>query len=216
MSEFRAGIDKLDAIADSEDDEMNTDGGHVKAGFNPVFIETVGVGQSEIEVDYMSDIFILVLQPGSGDELQGIKRGIMEMADIIIINKNDNENLITAKNTFNHYNSATKLLKSKIPDWERKVLLVSAIENNGIEQLWDEILLLESIIEKNGFKKEKRQKQKIKWFEQDFLSNLTKFIHDNPKHIMELESLKQKIIQNSLSPIEASEFLLNKFIKNLM
>ncbi|MEZ4908362.1 MAG: methylmalonyl Co-A mutase-associated GTPase MeaB [Saprospiraceae bacterium] len=185
------------------------------AGFDPIIIETVGVGQSEIEVSSMSDIFILVLQPGSGDELQGIKRGIMEMADIILINKNDTENLITAKNTFNQYNSSVKLLKPKVSDWERKVMLVSAIENTGISELWEEINNLNDIIHNSGEFDSKRELQNINWFEKYFLYTLNKFIHSNPQHIQELESLKKGILLKEISPVDASDILFEKLLKNL-
>src|SRR5690606_30151690 len=109
------------------------------AGFDTILIETVGVGQSETTVHSMTDFFLLLKLAGAGDELQGIKRGIMEMADAIIINKADGENLKAAKLAKTEFNRALHLYPAKESGWAPKTLLCSAIKNEGISEIWDVI-----------------------------------------------------------------------------
>ncbi len=109
------------------------------AGFNHIFIETVGVGQSETVVHSMTDFFLLLKLAGAGDELQGIKRGIMEMADVIAINKADGNNIENAKKAMIQFNNAIHLFPKKESQWNPKVLTCSATKNLGITEIWDEI-----------------------------------------------------------------------------
>ena len=109
------------------------------AGFDVVIVETVGVGQSEILISQMTDIFVSLLLPGGGDELQGIKKGLLEMSDIIVINKADGNNLQRAQNTMREHRTAQKYIHSKNPNWKTRILLCSALNGMGIVELWDTI-----------------------------------------------------------------------------
>ncbi|MBK7094240.1 MAG: methylmalonyl Co-A mutase-associated GTPase MeaB [Saprospiraceae bacterium] len=185
------------------------------AGFDPVFIETVGVGQSETDVAAMTDLFILILQPGSGDELQGIKRGIMELADIIVINKYDSDNIVNAKHTMSQYSGILQYLPIKDNKWERKILMTSAIENFGIAGLWDTVLQYKDLIIKNGYLEENRKSQNVKWFQSIFLNKFMQLIETRSGMTGHINEIKSQILQGSLTPYEASEQLLKQIVKNI-
>lgn len=126
------------------------------AGFDIILLETVGVGQSEFESYRLSDLFLLLVNPGAGDELQGIKRGIVEMADIICINKADGETIGLAEQTKRAYQSSSKLLTNPRLAWETSFYLISALESQGIDKLWQAILSFKREREENGKMKENR------------------------------------------------------------
>jgi len=133
------------------------------AGYSVILIETVGVGQAETEVFEMTDIFLVLLSPGGGDELQGIKRGITELADILVVNKSDGNLLATSKSTVLDYKNALKLLKPRIKEWTIPILSCSALQKKGINEVWDQILELKNHLINTGQLKEKRQRQNEIW-----------------------------------------------------
>ncbi len=151
------------------------------AGFDFIIVETVGVGQSEIEVDHITDINILLLQPGAGDDIQGIKRGIVENADVFIINKADGQQLELAKQTKIAYTNAIQLFHHDIKDWTCPVLLTSAIENTGMEQVYESILQYIRLLKQNGQFKLRRQLQEKKWFEKQTKQRLYQIVFENKK-----------------------------------
>ena len=130
------------------------------AGYNWVFVETVGAGQSEYKVDTMTDVFLVLIEPGSGDILQGIKKGIMELADILIVNKADGENLKLAKRTQIQYYNALNILNCH-KSWKPKVLTCSSIENSGCENVLNTINEFREIGLKSGSWEKKRKEQTI-------------------------------------------------------
>ena len=131
------------------------------AGYDIILIETVGVGQSETSVSNLSDFFLLLMLAGAGDELQGIKRGIMELADGLIINKADGNNITNAKNSSQAYKRALHLFPTMESGWIPKVSVCSAIENTGIDKIWDMISSHDSQMNSNGWKNKNREKQNI-------------------------------------------------------
>ena len=133
------------------------------AGYSVILIETVGVGQAETEVFEMTDIFLVLLSPGGGDELQGIKRGIIELADILVVNKADGNLEATSKSTLLDYKNALKLLKPRIQGWAVPVLACSALEKNGIDQIWDKVNNLKDHLVKTGQLEKKRLEQRKIW-----------------------------------------------------
>ncbi len=135
------------------------------AGFNVVIVETVGVGQSETLVKDMVDYFLLLMLPGSGDELQGIKRGIMEMADGLFINKADG-NMERAKRARKDFQNALHLFPPTAADWQVPVDMGSALEKTGIETVWQQIEKFSTHTVANGWFAENRKTQEIKWFHQ--------------------------------------------------
>ncbi|WP_171100260.1 methylmalonyl Co-A mutase-associated GTPase MeaB [Ruegeria sp. HKCCD7255] len=144
------------------------------AGFDVVLIETVGVGQSETVVAEMSDLFLLLLAPAGGDELQGVKRGIMEMADIILVNKADGDLKSTATRTCADYAGALRLLRKRPQDPEGfpKAMTVSAVEEQGLELVWAEMQALRNWRKETGHWAQNRVAQAQYWFEQEVRSAL--------------------------------------------
>lgn len=185
------------------------------AGFNPVFIETVGVGQSETAVHSMTDLFILLIQPGAGDEIQGIKRGIMEMADIIVINKADGNNMEKAKQTYAQYANAIKLSAKKESGWNTEIMMVSAVENTGIDKLWETILKYEKTIKDNGYYLANRKRQNIYWFEDYLYKNILAILENNPSVKSKYRELRKKVEEGLMSPYDAGDMLLQLLTENL-
>ena len=133
------------------------------AGFNVILIETVGVGQSETTVSTICDFFLLLMLAGAGDELQGIKRGIMELADMLVITKADGDNLQNAKNAKQEYQMALHLFPASENRWTPKVSVCSALENTGIKDIWETINTYNQQMISNSYKTENRKKQDIYW-----------------------------------------------------
>jgi len=130
-----------------------------KAGYNIILIESVGVGQSEVELSNLVDAYVLLLLPGGGDDIQGIKRGVVELADIIAINKADGERIALAKNSKKDYGGVIKLFPHDLNGWSPKVLITSALENIGIEELWKTISEYISLSKEEGYFKTRRKEQ---------------------------------------------------------
>lgn len=180
------------------------------AGYDAILIETVGVGQSEIEVHQLTDFFMLLMIPGAGDELQGIKRGIMEMADAILINKAEQDNMAKAKIAKAEYANAIHLFPPKKSGWTSKVALCSAIENRGIAEAWELIKNYQNHALLNGYLNHNRKEQDYYWFEKRLEENvLSNFFKQNKELI---DQMKQKLENNEISPFEAANFILTRTI----
>jgi len=160
------------------------------AGFNIILIETVGVGQSETTVSNLVDFFLLLMLAGAGDELQGIKRGIMELADALIITKSDGENIQNAKNACLEYKRALHMFPEPTNGWTPQVGICSAIENSGITKIYDIVEKFNFQMLANGWKDENREKQKIFWLHQTIKEEYGKKKYQNlikHKRIKEFE-----------------------------
>lgn len=155
------------------------------AGFDVVLIETVGVGQSETVVAEMSDLFILLMAPAGGDELQGVKRGIMEMADIILVNKADGDLKPTAMRTCADYSGALRLLRKRShdPDGYPKAMTVSALEEHGLDEAWAEMTALVDWRKDNGHFDSRRAEQGRFWFEEEVRQTLLAQLENGPVKI---------------------------------
>lgn len=137
------------------------------AGYDVVMVETVGVGQSEYSVASMVDFFLVLLLAGAGDELQGIKRGIIELADALAVNKADGENVVRAEKARKDYENALHLMAPRADSWQPPVLTCSAIEMTGIDEIWETVLAHRNKMEASGELARKRRRQARQWF--DFL-----------------------------------------------
>jgi LAO/AO transport system kinase len=179
------------------------------AGFDVILIETVGVGQSETAVHSMTDFFLLLKLAGAGDELQGIKRGIMEMADSIVINKADGDNLKAAKMAKNEFNRALHLYPAKESGWAPKTLLCSALKNEGISEIWEVVANYFETVKGNGYFQYKRKEQNKFWLMQTIESRLKSEFYANPSVKVELEKQLKAIDENKTTPFAAAEILLN-------
>ena len=179
------------------------------AGFDVILIETVGVGQSETTVHSMVDFFLLLKLAGAGDELQGIKRGIIEMADAIAINKADGENLKNAKLAKVEFNRALHLYPEKSSNWQPKVTLCSALNNEGIDAIWTLILDYIEMTNKNNFFNKKRSEQNKFWLIQTIENQLKSEFFNRPEIKKELANQLQLIETNKTTPFVAADYLLN-------
>ena len=180
------------------------------AGFDVVLIETVGVGQSETIVSEISDLFLLLLAPAGGDELQGVKRGIMEMADMILVNKADGDLRTTAMRTCADYSGALRLLRKRPQDPHGFpcAMTVSATENAGIDTAWDKICELTAWRRDNGHYDRRRSDQSRFWFGEDVRQGLLAVLYQ-PKIQQQLESLSQAVARGGMRPERAAQDLLD-------
>lgn len=181
------------------------------AGFDVILIETVGVGQSEIEVKSMVDFFLLLMLAGAGDELQGIKRGIMEIADAVIINKADGDNLQKAKLASSEYKNAIHLFPPNSNNWIPKVSTCSAVNNTGIEDAWNIVQSFKNLTISNGEFNNNRKQQAKFWLEQTINENLKTLFYDNKLVKQQLERLEQSVKKGEVSPFKAANELINVF-----
>ncbi len=178
------------------------------AGFDTIIIETVGVGQSETAVHSMVDFFLLLKLAGAGDELQGIKRGIIEMADAIAINKADGENTKSAKIAKVEFNRALHLYPKKESSWTPKVTLCSALHNEGIDNIWNIIQDYVKITSENNYLQFKRNEQNKFWLIQTIEEQLKSSFFNNAEIKAALEKQLQLIEDNKTTPFAAADYLL--------
>jgi LAO/AO transport system kinase len=181
------------------------------AGYDLILIETVGVGQSEVLVRSMVDFFLLVLIPGAGDELQGIKKGVMEMVDAVLVNKADGEHLPQAKRAAGEYQMALHYLTAATPGWTPPVLLGSALEKQGLDLLWQVILDFQTQQKQNGHWQKRREAQTLEWFEQALIENLQRRFFYHPSVQARLPDIR-RAVQTMAMPVSAAvESLLDQF-----
>ena len=178
------------------------------AGFDTIIIETVGVGQSETAVHSMVDFFLLLKISGAGDELQGIKRGIMEMADAIVINKADGDNIKKANQAKLEFNRALHLFPPKRSNWQPKVTTCSAITKDGISDIWNTISDYFEMTKESGFFEEKRNEQNLSWMMETINEQLKQNFYSQPEIISLLEQNKKAVQNNEISPFAAASDLL--------
>lgn len=183
------------------------------AGYDTIFVETVGVGQSEVAVHSMVDFFLLLMLAGAGDELQGIKRGIMEMADVIAITKADGENIEKAERAKAEYTNALHLFPPTESQWIPRVITCSAKTKTGIDELWDNILEYIGLTKSNGYFDKTRKKQACYWMYETINQSLMDgFYHD--KRIQKfLENFEKKVVEGEISPFKPAKILLEKYYK---
>ncbi len=181
------------------------------AGFDIIFIETVGVGQSEIAVHSMSDFFLLLMLAGAGDELQGIKRGIMEMADLIAITKADGNNLAKAEIAKSNYTNALHLFPATESGWIPKVLTCSSLKNTGIEKIWNTIIEYRDFTTTNRYIQKNRRKQSRYWMYESINQNLTDNFYHNPEIAEMILLLEKDVLDDRISSFAAAKLLLKKY-----
>ncbi|HFC00962.1 MAG TPA: methylmalonyl Co-A mutase-associated GTPase MeaB [Phaeodactylibacter sp.] len=181
------------------------------AGYSTIFVETVGVGQSETAVHSMVDFFLLLLVPRAGDELQGIKRGIVEMADLLAVNKADGNHLATAKQTQKEYRNALHLMPLKENGIAPKVLTCSALENLGIAEIWSLLIDYQRLTSKRGFFDKKRKEQSLFWLHEQIGNSLKDFFYKNNKIKKRLEEVEKEVLEGKRNSFDAADELLKMF-----
>jgi LAO/AO transport system kinase len=179
------------------------------AGYDVILVETVGVGQSEVAVRGMVDFFLLLMLAGAGDELQGIKKGIMEMADGIVITKADGENIVRTRQAQADFQHALHIFQTPESGWNPKVLTSSAFAKSGFTETWDMIQSFREQTTANGFYKHQRSQQKIEWFRQSLDTLLKEKLLKQSSRT--LAAIERKVLADQISPGQAAR----KFLEDL-
>jgi LAO/AO transport system kinase len=185
------------------------------AGYDTIFIETVGVGQSETAVHSMVDFFLLLMLAGAGDELQGIKRGIMEMADTIAINKIDDTDSKHVQQAIREYKNALHLYPETKSGWSPEVTSCSAITGEGISEIWETIQDYLTLTKENGYFREKRNRQAKHWMYDTITNRLTEHFYNNPAVKKEQQNIEQRVLNGQLSSFKAAQKLLDLYFNSL-
>ncbi|AEI48019.1 methylmalonyl Co-A mutase-associated GTPase MeaB [Runella slithyformis] len=181
------------------------------AGFEIIVIETVGVGQSETVVKGMVDFFLLLMLAGAGDELQGIKKGIMEMADAVVITKADGANQAAAQRAVAEYQNAFHLFPSHENGWLPPVLTCSAVEKKGLSEIWSQITLFDSQAKAGGFHLKNRQQQNLEWMHTLIRQTLEERFYHHPQIREKLHDIERLVQNEKWLPLRAATFLLDLF-----
>lgn len=178
------------------------------AGYDVVIIETVGVGQSETTVASMVDFFLVLLIAGAGDELQGIKKGVLEVADTIVINKADGDNVLRAEIARKEYQTALGMLMQNSPNWNPPVLTCSSLEHTGIDKIWETILDHRHKLSESGEMTQKRKHQALDWMAFLLEDGLHQWFYADPKVKAALPGLRADVEMEKTSPTAAADTLL--------
>jgi LAO/AO transport system kinase len=181
------------------------------AGYDVILVETVGVGQSEITVRSMVDFFLLIMIAGAGDELQGIKRGVIEIADALLINKADGQNKTRAELARKEYAMALKYLTPATRGWKTNAFTCSALTGEGIPELWRLIKTFETQTKESGVFDERRKNQALEWVYSMIENYLKESFYNNPEVRNQFHQVKQEIMNETLLPTTAAEQLLRTF-----
>ena len=185
------------------------------AGYDVILIETVGVGQSETAVHGMTDFFLLLMLSGAGDELQGIKKGIMEMADMVVINKADGDNIKKSEMARRQYQNALHIFPQSDSGWSPVVTTASATKNIGIDTVWDEIEKYKKLVDENGYFKKNRIQQQIQWMYNNINEELKQLFYGSKNITEHLSVLEKDIISSKISPVKAAQLIIEKFKKTI-
>jgi LAO/AO transport system kinase len=181
------------------------------AGFDIVIVETVGVGQSETMAAQMTDMFILLLAPAGGDELQGIKRGIMELADLILVNKADGELKPVAAKAVSEYRLALQLIRPRSAHWQVPVEACSALNDDGIDRCWQQVCAYREIMQAQGETAARRANQARAWMWSEINDTLAQRFRDDPNVRAALATVEAQVTSGRLAPMTAAQCLLDLF-----
>ncbi|MBV9432147.1 MAG: methylmalonyl Co-A mutase-associated GTPase MeaB [Hyphomicrobiales bacterium] len=175
------------------------------AGFDVILVETVGVGQSETAVADLTDVFVVLLLGGAGDELQGLKKGVLELADIVAVNKADGEGAGRAEVAAKDYQAALNILGSSSGSWKVPVLTVSGMANRGLDRLWETVLAHRRAAQASGEWEARRRAQNIKWMHALIEERVTSRLRDDPAIRARLCALEAEVAASRLLPAAAAE-----------
>lgn len=182
------------------------------AGFDVVLVETVGVGQSETAVADMTDMFVLLLQPGGGDELQGLKKGIMEIADLLVVNKADGELKAVARRSAADYGAALRMIRPASPNWTPLVLQCSALTGTGIAEVWQAVERYRKTLDESSEIAARRESQAERWMWNELHESLAAALRADPKVKADLAALEAKVAAGEITPTAAAQRLLRTFL----
>lgn len=179
------------------------------AGFETVLVETVGVGQTEVSLRSMVDFFLLLLLPGAGDELQGIKKGIIEMVDLIAINKADGDNRLRAELARRDQDTALHYLQPGTPGWKTEVVLCSGLTGEGVRELWERVERFYTQLLPAGAISRRRQEQSLAWMEALVQDELLRRFYDDNRVVRMAPELRKAVLRGEITPVRASAKLLD-------
>jgi len=178
------------------------------AGFDVIIVETVGVGQSEMAVANMVDFFLVLLLPGAGDDLQGLKKGVLELADMIAVNKADGDNIDRAQRTANDYRNALQILTPPSPNWRAPVITISGLHNSGLDEMWDSIQSYRETMTASGEWETKRKEQAVSWMHDLIEARLRAALTDDSAIAEKLQQLEAQVRAGDLVPSLAAEEIM--------
>ncbi len=181
------------------------------AGFDVVLVETVGVGQSESQVADMVDFFLVLLLAGAGDALQGIKKGVLEIADLLVVNKADGENELRARQAAREYQSATDLLAPTNPSWTPPVLTCSGLTGQGVEAVWEQVSDHRAVMDAAGNWESRRSEQKVRWMWDLIEDRLIHRLREDPEIASTIGDLEAYVRDDSITPFNAADRVLSAF-----
>jgi LAO/AO transport system kinase len=184
------------------------------AGYDRILVETVGVGQSETAVHGMTDVFLLLMLPGAGDELQGIKRGIMEMADILVVHKSDGSNQEKSELALSNYRRALHLFPPTESEWIPRVIAASSTEETGIDKVEEAIESYFLHIKSNGFLDFQRKEQLREWFQTSLELQLLAHIRNDNLLKAQFQALQEEVLQQKMTPFKAAEQIIRSILKS--
>jgi LAO/AO transport system kinase len=170
-----------------------------------ILVETVGVGQSETTVAEMTDFFLVLMLPGAGDELQGIKKGVLEIADMIAVNKSEGENRARAVRAAGEYRAALHIMQPASPNWSPPVVLISGLENAGLDEMWEQVVEHRRRFEGTGEFAQKRRDQQVKWMWTMLEELLFSRLRSDAQARALLPDLERRVAEGALSPTIAVE-----------
>jgi LAO/AO transport system kinase len=175
------------------------------AGFDVILVETVGIGQSEITVADMTDVFVVLMLPGAGDELQGIKKGVLEIADIIAVNKADGDGEARAKDAAGDYRAALRILSGPSGAWTPEVLTISGREDLRLDELWRRVLACREARQKSGEFAERRAAQQVRWMWDMVEARFRDRLAEHPKLAERVPALEEEVAKGELAPTLAAD-----------
>jgi LAO/AO transport system kinase len=169
------------------------------AGYDTILVETVGAGQNEVAVADMTDFFLVLMLPGAGDELQGIKKGVLEIADMIAVNKSDSENETKARQAAVHYRNALKIMKHTSPNWTPPVVLCSGLRGLGLDKVWARVEEHRRVMQETGEFQEKRRRQRIGWMWSMLENRLIDSLRTHPRVVDLLPAVEHDVAEGKLT-----------------
>ena len=181
------------------------------AGYDVILVETVGVGQSETVVADMVDFFLVLMLPGAGDELQGIKKGVLELADMIAVNKSDAPNEKRAKAAARDYKNALHIMRPQSPNWSPPVECISGLSNMNLDVMWERVVENRSKLTGSGELQEKRTEQQFRWMWAMVEDRLMESLKSHPDVVSQLDGIHAAITDDTLTATVGAQRILNAF-----
>ena len=181
------------------------------AGFDIILVETVGVGQSETAVADMTDMFLLLLLPAGGDELQGIKRGIMELADLILVNKADGDQVALAARTMGDYRSAVQFLASRFDEWQTPVMTCSSLNNEGVAEVWAQVDAFKKVLSETGRLQQCRAEQAKAWMWSEMTESLVADLKSDERVKLLVPDIESAVLAGELPATVGAQRVINLY-----